>query len=409
MITSNFLISNLKPVLASLGLATVAVLATARAGEIQTLQVESSWQPTAKSGAATGFAASPSLDKLAVVSTDGSVDILDAETHERTGGAAGVTRPPDRLLLSLAPEPLAAFSPDGKWLAVSRFDPARLIPADGGTNIVELGADISSIQFGRDGRRLLARGNKSRVAEAPDWKPVGEFRVDNARVGRPVLRPLKRHGPPNRPIVTGVTAISPDGTEVALGQNFLEVERWDVASGRLVSFASLGAGLPVTSSSRVTCLGYAPAGGRLAVVLGNRDVGVLETNGDFRMILDQRPGVATATQEEIYQAFFTPDGKELVLVAEILALGPGPFEHTNSEKTIGAEVQFWDVEARAMTRRLRASGLCYLSQAWVSSDGSRVMAVQGFYARAPNYPAERQASRLAPPRMAPAIITARIK
>jgi hypothetical protein len=108
------------------------------------------------------------------------------------------------------------------------------------------------------------------------------------------------------------------------------------------------------SSSTVSSLGYAPDGKRLVAVLNKRDVASEGTNGAVRRLPNDwtsRPGKTVA---EISDAFFTPDGAELVLVAEILELSPGPFE-TPNQRSLRAEVRFWDLARGAMTRRMKST------------------------------------------------------
>jgi hypothetical protein len=340
------------------------------------------------------MAASPTLDKLAVIGADGAIELFDFKTRQRTGRLAQMPKsagPIEPLLLNHA----LTFSPDGRWLGVLWRDAGYIVSTESGKEPIRLGQQIWAIHFTQAGRRALVCGRECWVAEEPDWKPVGEFHaLPRSFAGPPVIRPLLRHSPPIRPVSTPIAAISPDGSQVALGQSFFEVERWAAESGQVVGFLSLSPN-NVGSSSLVSSLNYAPDGMRLVAVLNNRDVALVGTNGAVRRLPNDwtySPGKAVA---EISNASFTPDGTELVLVAEILELSPGPFE-TPNQRPLRAEVQFWDVATGTMTRRLKTDGPAYFRQAWLSSDGRKLMAVQVTYDRVPRTAAERQGEHLRP-------------
>ena len=106
----------------------------------------------------------------------------------------------------------------------------------------------------------------------------------------------------------------------------------------------------------------------------------------------------------ITDAFFTPDGTEVVLVAEKLELGEDPFEMVGA-KSVGAEVQFLDAATGAVTRRFEGAAGCFLSQAWVSTDGNRLMVLQRCYTATPRTHAEKQAQHLREGDLAAALLT----
>lgn len=371
----------------------LGAMAVSSANE-QTLSVASTWQ-LPREPKAVCFALSPDFDNLALMRTNGDVEIWNTLTHGPIRKIAAEPKPNDRFALSLL------FSPDGHWLAVLSGGPLRLIPLAGGTNgivIGESGEKFNKARFSGDGRRLLVAGKTERVIGPPGGEPIGLFQAQSPGVaGRPVLRPLSRHGRPPRPIRSWSCALSPDGSEVALGQQFYEVERWDVATGECRGFVKLSAAALLSTSHQVTALNYSPRGGQLVAVLnGNQwDVALAEPDGTWRTLLRQTPlgQKQTDYRRAIQDAFFTPDGKEIVLVAEKLELGKDPFEMLGA-KSVGAEVQFLDVATGVVTRRLDRPRACFFSQAWVSADGRRLMVLQRSYAIAPRTHAERQSQHL---------------
>ena len=391
--------------------ASVAVILTlpAVAGEAvreQTLTVASTWQ-LPREPKVVCFALSPDFATLAMMRTNDDVEIWSTATREPKRKIAAQIKPADRFpLRSLL------FSPDGQWLAVLSGGPLRLIPPAGGTSELVIGEareNVARARFSGDSRRLLVCGRTERVLNLPEGKPVGNFQaLGPGMVGRPMLRPLSRHGTPSRPIKSLASALSPDGSEVALGQTFWEAERWDVATGECRAFVSLGAGAMLSTSHVVSALNYAPGGGQLVAVLdGNQwDVAVAERDGTWRTLLHQTPlgQKQTVPRRAIKDAFFTPDGKEIVLVAEKLELGKDPFEMLNA-KSVGAEVQFLDVAAGAVTRRLESAPACFFSQAWVTADGRRLMVLQRSYAMTPRTHNERQSQHLREADLTAALLT----
>jgi hypothetical protein len=360
----------------------------------QTLSVASTWQ-LPREPKALSFALSPDLDSLALMRTNGDVEIWSTLTHQPLRKVAAEAKPNDRFALSLL------FSPDGKWLAILSGGPLRVISAAGGTNgtvIGESGEKFYRARFSGDGRRLLVAGKTERVIGLPGGERIGVLQAQSPGVaGRPVLRPLARHGQPPRPIRSWSCALSPDGSEVALGQQFYEVERWDVATGECRGFVKLSAAALLSTSHQVSALNYAPSGGRLFAVLnGNQwDVVLAERDGTWRALLHSTPlgQKQTDYRRAIKDAFFTPDGKEIVLVAEKLEVGKDPFEMLGA-KSVGAEVQFRDVVTGVVTRRLEGPSSCFFSQAWISADGRRLIVLQRRYAIAPRTHAERQSQHL---------------
>ena len=389
--------------------ASVAVIlklpfAAGAADIMQSLSVASSWQ-LPRDPAVVCCATSPDFSSVAMMRTNDDVEIWSTARREPLRRIAGPAKPAERFY----PRSLA-FSPDGQWLAILHGGPLRLISTAGATNELVIGEareNVMRVKFSGDSRRLLVCGRAERVVTLPEGKPVGTFAA--------VVSGASRHPPPGslaydstrvRPVKSLTSAISPDGAEVALGQPSWKVERWNVATGQRCGFVRLRVeGLPLLQNP-VSVLDYAPRDGRLVAVLDRNDVALIEPDGKWRTLLHQTPlgQKQTEPRRVINDAFFTPDGKEVVLVAEKLELGKYPYEMLGA-KSVGAEVQFLDAATGAMTRRLEAAPGYFFSQAWVSMDGQRLMVLRRSYTMTPRTHAERQGQHQGEADLAAALLT----
>ena len=375
-------------------------------GKVQLLSVASTWQLPGEPKIVC-CAPSPDFASVAIMRTNGDVEIWSTVGREVQRKIAAQIKLPERFFgHSLV------FSPDGQWLAILGGGPLRLAPVVGGTNELVIGdarENVARVRFSGDSRRLLVCGRTERVVSLPEGKPVGAFQARAPGVaGRPVLRPLSQHGTPARPVKSLASALSPDGSEVALGQTFWEVERWDVATGQCRAFASLHKGATLSTAHVISALNYAPRDGQLVAVLdlNQWDVVLAEPDGKWRTLLHQTPlgQTQTSPRRAIKDAFFTPDGREVVLLAEKLELGKDPFEMVGA-KSVGAEVQFLGAATGAVTRRFEGAAGCFFSQAWVSADGNRLMVLQRCYTATPRTHAERQAQHQREGDLAAALLT----
>jgi hypothetical protein len=355
---------------------------------------------------ATCFALSPDAGTLALMRTNGDVEIWGTVARQPQRALAAQTQPPNWFFgHSLA------ISPDGQWLGVLNGGPLRLVPLAGAANELVLGDgrdSFSSMKFSADSRRLLVGGRTEYVVSLPDGKTVGSFRTGGpSAAGPPVLRPLSQFGEPSRPVRSFTSALSPDGSEVALGQKHWELERWDVATGQCLGYVSLGvAGMPLPQSP-VSVLNYSPRNKQVVAVLDGSqwDVVLVEPDGKWRTLLHQTPlGQKQATpRRAITDAFFTPDGREVVVLAEKLDLGNSP--PWPLAKSVGPEVQFLDTATGTVTRRLESTQACFFSQAWISADGQRLTVLQRSYSMVPRTHAERQGPHLYQADLAAALLT----
>lgn len=371
----------------------------------QALSVASTW-PLPVEVKAVWFALSPDAESLALMRTNGDVEIWSTASRQPQRTIAAPTRPPNWFFgHSLA------FSPDGQWLAILNGGPLRLIPLSGATNELVIGDArdrFMRIKFSGDSRRLLVSGRTEYVVSLPEGKLVSSFVVEGpAKSGRPVLRPLSQFGTPSRPTQAFTSAISPDGSEVALGQKHWEVERWDVATGQCLGFVSLRVpGLPPFQSP-ISVLNYSSRNKQLVAVLdGNQwDVALVEPDGKWRTLLHQTSlgQKQTSPRRAINDAFFTPDGREVVVLAEKLDLGNSP--QLPFAKSVGPEVQFLDTATETVTRRLEGRQGCFFSQVWISADGQRLTVLQRSYSMVPRTHAERQGPHLYQADLAAALLT----
>ena len=189
------------------------------AAEEKALSVASTWHLPGATKVAC-CAPSPDFNLVALMRSKGDVEIWRTATREPQSKIAAPMKSPERFVMRSL-----VFSPNGQWLAVLDGGPLRLVPVVGGANEIVIGdarENVARVRFGGDSRRLLVCGRTERVVSLPEGKPVGLFgAVIPGNLGRPVLRPLSQHGPPARPIKSLASALSPDGSEVALGQSLL--------------------------------------------------------------------------------------------------------------------------------------------------------------------------------------------
>jgi WD40 repeat protein len=197
-----------------------------------------------------------------------------------------------------------AFSPNGKLLAVSRYNTvielwdistlkAKLVAIfEGHTDLV------CSIAFAPDGFTL---------ASASYDKMVRLWDIPN----RKLRTELKFH----RGVVSTV-AISRNGKHLASGSWDRTVRLWDITESQPKVLATLTGNFPVTS------IAFSVDGNTLAVGSGTEDGGGevalwdVET-GQERFVFSNEPGLVTCVE-------FAPDGQMLVNASR----GTGPKEHT---------------------------------------------------------------------------------
>ncbi|HEX6987729.1 MAG TPA: c-type cytochrome domain-containing protein, partial [Planctomycetaceae bacterium] len=179
----------------------------------------------------------------------------------------------------------AAWSPDGRTLAVGRYRSVELLDRD----LKPLGAidglagQINALAF-LDGDRLFAAGGEPGLA--------GEAGVWDIRTGQPVWKTVA-----HRDAVTA-GAVSPDGRLVATGGYDQTILVWDAATGeRKAELAG--------HNGPVFGLAFHPTKPVLASASGDRTVKLWD------VATGERLDTLKESQKELYCLAFSPDGSRL--------------------------------------------------------------------------------------------------
>ena len=194
------------------------------------------------------------------------------------------------------PDPVTAvaFSPDRTKVATGHLKHARVWGLETGRPVGEPmpsgGAEIMSLAFSTDGRRLLTGGANT------------EARLWDAATGRPLIPPLVQKGR-----VWNVV-FSPDGTTFATASG-REVRFWDAATGRT-------RGIPLAHPDPVYTVAFSPDG--TIVMTGSGD-GEENTRGEARLwdAATGRPlGRPLRNTNHVHEVAFSPDGKTFLTGSE---------------------------------------------------------------------------------------------
>ena len=225
----------------------------------------------------------------------------------------------------------AAFSPDGKTLAVGRFDKT---------------IDLWTVESGKLGRALTGHaGPVSCVAFSADGKLLasgaadGKVKLWDVSKGAATAT-LSGHGAP-----IGAIAFSPDGARLASAGDDKTVRVWEVATGKELLAYSGHAGA-------VSSVAFSPDGLQLASTGADKSIKIWDAErGEERRAL---AGHAAA----VSQVVFSPDGKRLA--------------SAGGDKT----VKLWDLENGRELRTLTGSG-SHVSQVAFTPDGKLLASVGG--------------------------------
>ncbi|MBI4582951.1 MAG: protein kinase [Planctomycetes bacterium] len=205
-------------------------------------------------GAVWSIAWSPDGDRLASASTDGTVKVWSAA--------------PSRNGQDLPGEHAAAWSPEGKWIAVSSRAQEAILVLDAVTrdSLATLhGGPVSAVSFSADGKSLVSAGPGALIRIFA-WQEGQEVaRVEGSQFGE----------------VTCV-AWSPRGDWIASGGDDRRPRVWDARSLNIVTE------LP-THADRFGAVAWSPDGTRLATTSIDLGLRIYET-GSWRMLLDLRRG-----------------------------------------------------------------------------------------------------------------------
>ncbi len=180
-----------------------------------------------------------------------------------------------------------AYSPDGKLLAVARYDTVELLAIPERTLVRKLGPHrgrINAVSFSNDGTRLLAAAGEPgvfgevRLWHVADGQPAGEFKGHADSLYAAVL--------------------SPDGKLLATSSYDQQIKLWDAATGKELRTLS-------GHNDAVFDLAFRPDGKILASASGDRTVKLWDVASGERLDTFGQP-----TKEQ-YCVAFSPDGKRV--------------------------------------------------------------------------------------------------
>ncbi len=180
-----------------------------------------------------------------------------------------------------------AFSPDGKSLAVARFDSIELLALPERSLVRRIGPHrgrINAARFSADGARVLAAAGEPGV--------FGEVRLWNVADGQPAGA-FEGHADSLYAAV-----LSPDGKLLATSSYDQQIKLWDVASGKELRSLS-------GHNDAVFDLAFRPDGKILASASGDRTVKLWDVATGERLDTLGQP-----TKEQ-YCLAFSPDGRHV--------------------------------------------------------------------------------------------------
>ena len=180
-----------------------------------------------------------------------------------------------------------AFAPDGKTLALARFNSVELLSLPERSSVRKLGPHrgrVNSVSFSKDGSQLLSAAGEAGV--------FGEVLLWNVAAGN-VVATFQGH---QDSLYAAV--LSPDGKTLATSSYDQQIKLWDVASGKEIRTLS-------GHSDAVFDLAFQPDGKILASASGDRTVKLWNVENGERLDTFGQP------LKEIYSVAFSPDGKRV--------------------------------------------------------------------------------------------------
>lgn len=182
----------------------------------------------------------------------------------------------------------AAWSPDGKQLALGTYREVRLVDAESRALTRRLAApagNVTDVAFSLDGKQVFAAGGEPGL--------FGEVVVSDAATGQPI-RSFKGHKDSLYAL-----ALSNDGKLLATGSYDQQIVLWNVETGEQL-------GTLAGHSGAVFDLAFSPDAKLLASASADRTVKLWDVASRARL-----DTFAQATQE-LYSVAFRPDGKQVV-------------------------------------------------------------------------------------------------
>jgi len=229
----------------------------------------------------------PTAEEIALVKS-----WIDAGAKSPTGAAPDPTLlvTPKVKLLAPARKPVnaAAWSPDGRLVALAGYGEVRLISGESRGLVRKLSdvrGSVTDVEFTADGKSLIAAAGEPGL--------FGEVVLFDVESGSPRQKIVG-----HKDSLYAATA-SPDGKLIATGSYDQQIKLWNSADGKEIR-ALTG------HNGAVFDLAFSPDGKRLASASADRSVKVWDVASGERLDTFGQP------LKEVYTVAFSPDGRQVV-------------------------------------------------------------------------------------------------
>ncbi|HEY2839994.1 MAG TPA: c-type cytochrome domain-containing protein, partial [Pirellulales bacterium] len=229
----------------------------------------------------------PSADEIALIKS-----WIDAGAKSPTGAAPDPTLLVTPKVKLLAPPRkavnAAAWSPDGKLIALAGYGEVRLISAESRGLVRRLSGargNVTDVEFTADGKTVIAASGEPGL--------FGEVVLFEVATGSSLSKFVG-----HRDSLYAATA-SPDGRLIATGSYDQQIKLWDAASGKEVRTLT-------GHNGAVFDLAFSPDGKRLASASADRSVKVWDVTTGERLDTFGQP------LKEVYTVAFSPNGRQIV-------------------------------------------------------------------------------------------------